>query len=458
MEPGWPVGDDASRDGSRKARRFDSWKEIAAYFGRDVRTVRRWERDEGLPVHRHLHRARGSVYGIQDELDLWQARRTAATAVPGGSGQAGKRFLLIPVVLTPLVLAGSLVLTYRPTSPAPPETRNVTAKEAAEIRAVRWLSDPELRQRFLLARHHLDRRAGFRREAREYLEAVVKGAPAFAEAHALLAEAYLREALADRPNRGEAWRKAHASARQALALDDHLSTAHAVLSRILLIRDWNWTAASAESLRAIELDPDAPLARSARALYLRAGGRMEEAIVERERAHHADPLNPQWLVFLGDEYLFARRYLDALHIYERALELERDYRPAVASLGDVYARIGRPADAAVWLLRTLTLRGQQDLAAAFDAVRQREGPSAAILWLDRWNLREFQRAPNEHLWDLAYTHARLGHRDAALEFLHDAYEQREPGVLQARVDPDLDSLQGDPRFDDLLRRMGPHLP
>jgi hypothetical protein len=63
--------------------------------------------------------------------------------------------------------------------------------------------------------------------------------------------------------RAEAWPKAEAAVRRALALDDNLATAHAVFSRILLLRDWNWPAAAAESLRAIELDPDAPDARAA---------------------------------------------------------------------------------------------------------------------------------------------------------------------------------------------------
>src|SRR5436190_22440139 len=56
------------------ADRLDSWKEIAAYLKRGVRTVRRWEREEGLPVHRHVHRVLGSVYAYRSEIDAWQRR------------------------------------------------------------------------------------------------------------------------------------------------------------------------------------------------------------------------------------------------------------------------------------------------------------------------------------------------------------------------------------------------
>ena len=57
------------------ADRLDSWKEIAAYFKRSVRTVHRWESEEGLPVHRHLHQSSGTVYAFKSELDSWWARR-----------------------------------------------------------------------------------------------------------------------------------------------------------------------------------------------------------------------------------------------------------------------------------------------------------------------------------------------------------------------------------------------
>ena len=101
------------------------------------------------------------------------------------------------------------------------------------------------------------------------------------------------------------------------------------------------------------------------------------------------------------------------------------------------------------------LRGQMNPASAFDDVREREGPRAAIHWLDRWNLEEFQRSPDEHLWDIAYTNARLGNVDSSILFLQRGYERRDPGLLQARIDPDLDSLRTDRRFTAIIDRIGP---
>jgi tetratricopeptide (TPR) repeat protein len=356
-----------------------------------------------------------------------------------------------------LVLTSWFVLTGRI---GVPSTSSAVARPAQadgiEAKARRWLTEPGALQSFLVARHQLDRRSGFRKESRESLEATIARAPRFAEAHAMLGVAYLRQGLYDPSPRAEAGPKAEAAARHALSLDPDLAAAHTVLSRILLLRDWNWTAAASEIGRAIELDPSAPDARSAYALYLRSTGRVAEAILQQQMAHDANPLNPQWLVFLGDEYQFARRFQDALHAYERALLLERDYRPAVSSLADVYPRLGRHDDGVSWYVRRLTLRGEKDVAAALEDVRQREGAQAALRWLDRRQIDQFRLAPEEHLWDLAYLNARLGNHDAALRFLQRAYDRRDPGMLQARVDPDLDSLRGDRRFKDLIERIGPH--
>jgi tetratricopeptide (TPR) repeat protein len=447
----------STTESAEPSRRLDSWKEIAAYFGRDARTVRRWEQSEALPVHRHLHRARGSVYAFEHELDAWRAGRDLPAPAATRRVSLAALVSFSAICLTTGLTAWAFVQNggYSFFSAGTSRSGTAVGTPAADDGVRRWLSDPRSQEMFLLARHHLSRRAGQRQNAREYLEQTVKSAPAFAEAHALLGEAYVREAVFDPSLRRTSWAKAEAAARRALALDPDLATAHAVLSRILLLRDWNWPAAAAESRYAIALDPNGAEPRAAYALYLRSAGRSAEAIVERQRAQRADPLNPQWLTFLGDEYVFARRYREAVGAYERALELERDYRPAVVSLADVYARMGLYADAAEWQLRALLLRNQKDLATAFQNARATGGPRAAIEWLDRRSLAEFQRSPDEHLWDLAYICARLGEREAAMRWLTQAYNARDSGMLQARVDPDLDSVRADPRFAELLRRIGP---
>lgn len=453
------VGASDTPDDPWPQARLDSWKEIAAYFKRDVRTVRRWERSEGLPVHRHLHRARGSVYASRDELDQWLAHRSPER--PAGSERRPvRRAGVVAAVAGSLAVglaAGAIAIHGLSVKPTRSADAAVPAPLAAGASTKRPLpAEPDVREMFLVARHQLARRTGFRQRALSYLETVTARVPGFADAQALLGEAYLRQALFDAPRRAEAWPRAEAAARRALALDDSLAAGHNVLGRILLLRDWNWVSAEAEILRAVQLDPEDPEARSSRALYLRSAGRLDEAIAEREHARKTDPLSPQLLTFLGDEYTMARRPEEAVLAYRRAVEIERDYRPAVAGLADALGRAGRHDEAAVSQVRWLRLVGRGRETDGFEEVRRRDGHAAAVRWLDRQYLLEFQRAPQGHFWDQAYLHARLGEREAAFRCLETAYEEREAGLLQARVDPDVDTLRSDRRFQELLRRIGPN--
>jgi tetratricopeptide (TPR) repeat protein len=108
-----------------------------------------------------------------------------------------------------------------------------------------------------------------------------------------------------------------------------------------------------------------------------------DARTVRQRVQRAEPLNPYWLVALGNEFSFARRYEEAHRSFQRALELERDNRPAVAGLADVSARTGRVAETAAWQIRYLRLTGRDDLAAAYDEACGRDGPVAAERWPDQ---------------------------------------------------------------------------
>jgi tetratricopeptide (TPR) repeat protein len=441
----------------RLPQRLDSWKEIASHFRRDVRTVRRWERAEGMPVHRHLHGARGSVYAFAGELDRWWDSRRTREVAPAPMGRRQRAWLAalvagaLGIAALGVAVHRAAVAPGRPATTDPPAGNGVAATSPSR----QLPGAAHVRERFLIARHQLSRRTGFRHEAREHLEFVVARAPGFAEAHALLGEAYLRQGLYDAPVRAQAWERAEAATRRAVVLRDDLAVAHWVLARVLLLRHWDWAAAEAEVARALELDPDDLEARSTHALYLRSAGRLDEAIGERQRIQRADPLNAYWLAALGSDYLLARRYEEAERSFRRALELERDFRPALTGMVSVSAVTGPPREALAWRLRHLRLTGQDDLAATYDDLGRREGPVSAERWLDRQHLTQLSRDAEHNLWNLACAHARLDDREEGLRFLELAYQRRDVGLLQARVDPDMDPLRDDPRFDDLLRRVGP---
>lgn len=112
--------------------RLDSWKQIAAYLNKSERTVRRWQELEGLPVHRHLHQQKGTVWAYRSELDGWLANRTAAP-IPASPPDPGRRWLL--PVLAALAAAGLLFWIFRPAPPKPLETAVLTALPGMEYGA-----------------------------------------------------------------------------------------------------------------------------------------------------------------------------------------------------------------------------------------------------------------------------------------------------------------------------------
>jgi TolB-like protein/Flp pilus assembly protein TadD len=563
--------------------RLDSWKEIAAHFQRDVRTVRRWEATEGLPIHRHQHHARGSVYAFKSDLDAWwsggrqrqpppaapvrpNVRRPLWIAIPAvlilgagalyvgwrtgtrpNSSSAGPvRIVVLPfdspkndAAAEPLgdVVAGDVisklgrlgparlaVVAYtsatsyrgtgkragqigrelqadylvegslrrvderlhvtvrlvaardetllevwdyeRPSATLPGLADEVADSVARTIglsavarRGGTALSarsiDPEAYQLYLRARYHLNRRTGRVPLARQYLEAAIARVPEFAPAHAALAEVYSRLARLRPITEPDAWARAEASARRALALDATLPAPRVVLATISLFRDWDWPAAEAEYRRAVEIDPHDQDACHGLATFLAATGRMDEAIVQRQRALDADPLNVTLICFLGTAYVFAHRYEDAIREFEKALELEPDFRRVVDGLADAYSRKGLDDQAAVQTTRLLMLQGSKPLADEFERLYRAQGYRVAERWLDQRRLERYNQNPSANAWNLAFTYARLGDKEAALRCLETAFATRDSGLLQMRVDPDVDSLRSDPRFQALLRRLGP---
>lgn len=113
------MADDAILQKSGESDRLESWKEIAAYLGRDVRTVQRWERSEGLPVHRHQHGERGSVFAYRAEIDAWRTARAArpVEADPEKATHASRRLVVFAAAAGVIALAGVATLAWRTFKP-----------------------------------------------------------------------------------------------------------------------------------------------------------------------------------------------------------------------------------------------------------------------------------------------------------------------------------------------------
>ena len=435
----------------RVKARLESWKEIAAHFGRRVRTVQRWEKEEGLPVHRHAHRSRGTIYAIPEELDAWWAIRSESSLphvilseakdLPSSSRARG----LGP--LGPLGLVGAaavfILMAARSFAPAPPPATDDPSPHVLEARYLINRGSPAEIERAM---------ALCSAEAARVDADPSSSKSERAAAHECLAQGALSRARMGRGSLAEGLLEATREAETALALDSRRADAIAIAAWAGFIRDWNAVSAESGYRRAIALDPASGLPHHGLAHLLSSRGRHEEAISELRRAQRAQPLSAA----LNDDgcwfFYRARRFDDAIEEAERGLRLEPQRPGTLQCVMAANAARGEHAaarDAAVTILRTIGDPTAESLAAA--------PPAEAVRRFDRRMLERLdERRAILSVPDTPYTllHAELGDRDQTIAWLERAYADRDPVLLLVRVHPAFDSIRSDPRLEPLLRRAG----
>jgi TolB-like protein/Tfp pilus assembly protein PilF len=326
----------------------------------------------------------------------------------------------------------------------------VKAKVTPEVRA-RLASarpvDPEAHELYLKGNWSFQQEDYYK--AREYFEQAVKRDPSFARGYLGLALSYNSLGGAVRLPSVEAYAKGKAAARKALELDEGLAEAHAALGDALDEGDWDWAGSDREYQRALELSPNSAGVHDAYSFYLLLMGRAGEAIAHEMRAMEINPLDTNLYWKLGQRYYWSRQYDQTLQQCQRFLELNPGgrlwttpgfayrekgmYKEAIAAflsapqpfsalilghLGNAYARAGQKAEAQKLLQKLIEL-SKQGLGT----------------------------------WEVALVYAGLGDKDRAFEWLEKAYQVHDKGLIYLKVDPPLDPLRSDPRFQDLLRRM-----
>jgi eukaryotic-like serine/threonine-protein kinase len=251
----------------------------------------------------------------------------------------------------------------------------------------------------------------------------------------------------------EAMPKAEEAARRALELDDSLVDTHVEMAYNYTLYDFDWPAAEREFQRAMSLNPNYAPAHENYSWYLISMGRTDQAVQEAQRAVQLDPLSAEIHSLLGWVLYFAHRYDQAAAELHKCLELDPNYWIGYYFLGQVYAQQGRFDDAIAAQRKSaeiLKIASWPLAEIAYDYALA--GKSAEARQALRDLLDSSQRihvAP----YRIATVYAALGDKDQAFAQLEQAYAQRSFFMDFLKVDPELDGLRSDPRFQDLLGRM-----
>jgi eukaryotic-like serine/threonine-protein kinase len=247
--------------------------------------------------------------------------------------------------------------------------------------------------------------------------------------------------------------KAKDAAQKALELDESNAEAHVVLAIESQWYEWDWTSAEREFKRAIELNPDSGDARGYYSWFLPIMGRGDEAIAQAKRGLQSDPLSTGLNGNLGSVFVFTHQWDKAIEQLRSSIDLDPNYWFDHYFLGRAYEQKGRFPEAIVALKKGISLEGTTEvwssLGHAYAVSGNREDAQKVIDHLHELSVHQYV-AP----YNFAVIYAGLGNKVEAFVWLNRAYEERSYLLTYLTVDERLDSLHSDPRFDELVRRVG----
>jgi TolB-like protein/DNA-binding winged helix-turn-helix (wHTH) protein/lipoprotein NlpI len=318
----------------------------------------------------------------------------------------------------------------------------------------RYTQSTEAYQAYTRGRYHWNKRTeeGLKAAVKHYEEAIEKD-PTYALAYVGLAECYaLFSTYAVMPAK-ESFPKAEAAALKALDLDERIAEAHAALGVISYEYNWDWETADREFKRAIELNPNYATAHQWYGGYLISLGRFDEGISEIKRAQELDPLSPIINASVGWFHYFARRYDEAIQEGRKALSLEGNTAIAHYFLAQAYIEKGMYDDAIAELHKTLSLAPDADtlalLVRAYALAGDKEKARKTFDEIDRLAKRSYVPP-----FTLGVAYMGIGDNDRALDLLEKALEERSPNLVGLKTEPAFDGLRSEPRFKELMRRVG----
>jgi len=319
----------------------------------------------------------------------------------------------------------------------------------------RHTQDPEAYRLYLQGRHHWNRwtEEGFYKAIGYFLQAIEKD-PGYALAFAGVADSYVLLGWNSYLPPKDAFPQGRAAAMNALQLDPGLGEAHASLAAVLWLYDWQWPEAQTEFKRSLALNPTYPTANHWHAEFVMTMGHPIEAIAKMKNSQELDPLSLIINVAIGWAFYMARRYDEAIEQLLRTVELDPHYPVTYWILGLLYRITGRHDLAISAGEKAVHLSGGSPLIRA--ALAHTYGVSGraseARQALDDMTRLAKRKYVAPHFF--AGVYIGLADNDRAMEYLEKSHDEHSHWLIYLHIDPSMDALRSNPRFQDLLKRVG----
>jgi TolB-like protein len=323
----------------------------------------------------------------------------------------------------------------------------VTPEERARLTRPRTV-DPEAQELYLQGMQALG--TGNPGSAIGYFQKAIDKDPNYAQAHAALANSYGWMGEAGWMPYSEAFPKEKAAAIKAIALDEALPEGHVQLAQAAMDLDWDWATEGKEFKRALELNPNSAAVRWAYSNYLERMGRLPEAISELQLALQLDPISSRAYHNTAFGYYYARQYDQALLQMQHASALHHEPAELIFPVAVIYVEKGMYEEA---IQQFQKLGDQPHALGHMGNAYARMGREAEA----RKMISELQKhVQNTGVgrYEIALVYAGLGEKDEAFAWLEKSFAARDKGLTYLKIDPCLDPLRSDPRFQDLVRRVG----
>jgi tetratricopeptide (TPR) repeat protein len=329
----------------------------------------------------------------------------------------------------------------------------LTGKEQQQL-AKHDTQNTEAYRLYLQGRYYWNKRtaAGFKK-AIEYFQQALERDPNYALAYAGLSDTYSSLGSYQVIPSAEAAPNAEAAARRAVDLDETLAEGHNSLASILFDR-FDFEGADREFRRAIELNPSYSTAHHWYGLFLGVMGRADASIAELKLAHELDPFSPIINANYAFVYYQAGRYEEAIALCRKTLELDANFSPAHEYLGQVYLETGNYAEAIAELEKDVALSpGDAAAKAELGYGYGRAGRKKEALKIIE-ELTRTSRHTYVSPYDVAVVYVGLDQKDEAFRWLEKAYQEHSVRLWNLKAHPRFARLRSDPRFQDLMRRVG----